>query len=341
MNAGPPSKRAQPRQPGARPRRRPRFETLAIHAGQSPEPVTGAVMTPIFLTSTYAQKGPGEHKGFEYSRTQNPTRFALEANLAALEGGAWGLAFNAGLAASTAVLSLLDAGDHVVAGDDLYGGTFRLFDKVFQPPRADLHLRRRARSRPPSPRPSARARKLCWIETPTNPLLRLADIRARRRASAARAAFRLCVDNTFMTPYFQRPLELGADLVVHSTTKYLNGHSDVVGGAIIGRDAAAARAPRLPPERHGRQPAGVRQLPGAARDQDARRAHGAAPAERAAPSRAGWSTRREVERVIYPGLRRIPQHALARRQMSGFGGMVELRPARRGPRHPAPRRQPS
>jgi cystathionine gamma-lyase len=303
----------------------PRIETLAIHAGQSPEPITGAVMTPVFLTSTYAQKGPGEHTGFEYSRTQNPTRFALEANLAALEGGTWGLAFNAGVAASTAVLATLDAGDHVVAGDDIYGGSFRLFDKVFR--RLGLTFTYvdardpRALAAAITPRT-----KLCWMETPTNPLLHLCDIRAAARACAARGVV-LAVDNTFMTPYFQRPLDLGADLVVHSTTKYLNGHSDVVGGAIVGRDPALrARLAFVQNSMGGSQPAfdsflvlrGTKTL--------------AVRMERHqenALAVARWlESRREIARVIYPGLRAHPQHALARRQMSGFGGMVsfELRP---------------
>ena len=237
-------------------------------------------MTPVFLTSTYAQKGPGEHTGFEYSRTQNPTRFALEGNLAALEGGSWGLAFNAGVAATTAVLATLDAGDHVVAGDDIYGGSFRLFDKVFR--RFGLSFTFvDARDAGAVAAAIGPRTKLCWLETPTNPLLRLADIRAIARVCAARRV-RLAVDNTFMTPFFQRPLELGADLVVHSTTKYLNGHSDVVGGAVIGRDPELRARDRLRPELHGRQPAGLRQLPGAARDQDAGRPHGAPPGERPA-----------------------------------------------------------
>jgi cystathionine gamma-lyase len=303
------------------------FDTLAIHAGQAPEPTTGAVMTPVFLTSTYAQKGPGKHAGFEYSRTQNPTRFALEANLAALEGGAWGLAFNAGVAASTAVLSTLDAGDHVVAGDDLYGGSFRLFDKVFR--RLGLTFTY-ADTRDPAAFAAAMGprTRLCWLETPTNPLLRLADIRAVAKACAARRV-PLCVDNTFMTPYFQRPLDLGADLVVHSTTKYLNGHSDVVGGAIIGRDPELrARLAFVQNSLGGSQPAfdsflvlrGTKTL--------------AVRMERHqenALAIARWlERRREVERVIYPGLRSHPQHALARRQMSGFGGMIsfELREGR-------------
>jgi len=303
----------------------PRFATQAVHAGQHPEPATGAVMTPVFLTSTYAQKGPGEHSGFEYSRTQNPTRFALEANLAALEGGAFGLCFNAGLAASTAVLSLLSAGDEVVSGDDLYGGTFRLFDKVFQ--RLGLKF---AYADARDPEAIAKAitprTKLCWLETPTNPLLRLADIRAIARVCRAHGVL-LAVDNTFMSPYFQRPLALGADLVVHSTTKYLNGHSDIVGGAVIGADGRGARKlqQRLAFLQNAMglsQPAfdsfmvlrGTKTLA-------VRMERHQANALRI----ARWlEARSDVARVIYPGLRSHPQHALARRQMSGFGGMLSF-----------------
>jgi len=297
------------------------IETLAVHAGQSPEPVTGAVMTPVFLTSTYAQKGPGEHTGFEYSRTQNPTRFALEANLAALEGGAWGLAFNSGLAASTAVMSLLDAGDHVVAGDDLYGGSFRLFDKVFR--RLGLAFSYVDARDPAAVGAALQARtRLVWIETPTNPLLRLYDIRAVAAVCRARGV-RLAVDNTFMTPYFQRPLDLGADLVVHSTTKYLNGHSDVVGGAVVGRDRALReRLAFLQNAMGGSQAAldsfltlrGTKTL---AVRMDRHQDNALAVAR--------WlESRPEVERVFYPGLRSHPQHALARRQMTGFGGMLSF-----------------
>jgi cystathionine gamma-lyase len=300
---------------------RVRFETAAVHAGQRPEPVTGAVMTPVFLTSTFAQKAPGQHTGFEYSRTQNPTRFALEANLAALEGGTWGLAFNAGVAASTAVLSLLDTGDHVVAGDDLYGGSYRLFEKVFR--RLGVRFSyvdaRDPKAVAAAIQPNT---QLCWLETPTNPLLRLADIRAIAAVCSARRV-RLCVDNTFMTPYFQRPLDLGADLVVHSTTKYLNGHSDVVGGAVIGRDDdLRARVAFLQNSLGGSQPAfdsflvlrGTKTLAVRMQRHEAN-----------ALTVARWlESRREIAQVVYPGLRSHPQHALARRQMSGYGGMVSF-----------------
>jgi cystathionine gamma-lyase len=302
----------------------PRIETLAIHAGQPPEPRTGAVMTPVFLTSTYAQRGPGEHTGFEYSRTQNPTRFALEANLAALESGstgAWGLAFNAGLAASTAVLSLLEAGDHVVAGDDLYGGSFRLFDKVFR--RLGLSFTYVDARDPRAVAAAIGPRtRLAWVETPTNPLLRLFDIAAIAKLCRARGVL-VAVDNTFMTPYFQRPLALGAHLVVHSTTKYLNGHSDVVGGAIVGSDPTLReRLAFLQNAMGGSQPAfdsflvmrGTKTLPVRMERH-----------QQNALAVARWlESRREVARVYYPGLRSHPQHALARRQMSGFGGMVSF-----------------
>jgi cystathionine gamma-lyase len=278
-------------------------------------------MTPIFLTSTYAQAGPGVHRGFEYSRTQNPTRFALEANLAALEGGEWGLAFNAGLAASTAVLSLLDAGDHVVAGDDLYGGSFRLFDKVFR--RFGLSFTYVDARDPRAVAAAIGPRtRLAWVETPTNPLLRLFDIAAIVKLCRARGV-RVAVDNTFMTPYFQRPLALGADLVVHSTTKYLNGHSDVVGGAVIGTDPALReRLAFLQNAMGGSQTAfdsflvmrGTKTLPVRMERH-----------QQNALAVARWlEARPEVARAFYPGLRSHPQHALARRQMSGFGGMVSF-----------------
>ena len=267
-----------------------RFDTLAIHAGQEPDPITGALMTPVYLNSTYAQRGPGEHQGFEYARTRNPTRDALQGCLAALEGGPRALAFASGLAATDAVLHLLQAGDRVVYSDDLYGGTFRIFDQVhrrhgldFEPvDLTDLSALDRALERRP---------KLVWMESPTNPMLKVVDLAAV--AARARAAGALAVvDNTFATPFFQRPLSLGVDLVLHSTTKYLNGHSDVVGGALVAGDQALHERLRLPPERGGRRAGAARLLPRAARPEDAARAHGAPRA--ATPSRwpASWSRTR-------------------------------------------------
>lgn len=304
-----------------------RFETLAVHAGQEPEPTTGAVMTPIFLTSTYAQAGPGEHKGFEYSRTQNPTRFALEANLAALEmgdgdaGSAFGLCFASGLGASTAVLSLLSAGDHVVAGEDLYGGSYRLFDKVFR--RLGLEFSYAdARDADAFASAFTPRTRLCWIETPTNPLLRLADIAAIAAICRERGVL-LVVDNTFMSPYFQRPLLLGADLVVHSTTKYLNGHSDVIGGAVIGRSPELRdRLAFLQNAMGGSQSALDSFL--VLRGTKTLHVRMARHAENALAVARYLETRADVRAVIYPGLPSHPQHALAKRQMSGFGGMVSF-----------------
>src|SRR5262245_17689353 len=208
------------------------FATRAIHAGQEPDSATGATIVPIYATSTYTQAGPGEHKGYEYSRSGNPTRAALETCLAALEGGERGLAFASGLAATTAVLSVLRPGDEVAAAADLYGGTFRLLDKVFKPWGLTARY-----TDDPSPAGFAKIvtpkTKLVWIETPTNPLLQILDIAAIAEL-AHKAGAKLAVDNTFASPYLQTPLKLGADIVVHSTTKYLGGHSDVVGGAVVG-----------------------------------------------------------------------------------------------------------
>lgn len=214
-----------------------KFETLAIHAGQGPDPATGAIMTPIYQTSTYVQQGIGKHQGYEYSRTGNPTRKALEDCLAALEEGDFGLAFASGMAASDTLLRLLAPGDHVLAGNDVYGGTYRLFESVLRPYGLDFSYVDTSDTRQVEEnlRPNTR---MIWLETPSNPLLNISDIAAiARLARLHPAAPCLVVDNTFATPYLQRPLELGADLVVHSTTKYLAGHSDVVGGAIIGKQA--------------------------------------------------------------------------------------------------------
>jgi cystathionine gamma-lyase len=298
---------------------RTRLETLAIHAGQSPDPVTGAVMTPVYLTSTYVQDGPGGHKGFEYGRTQNPTRHALQDCLAALEGAAHGLAFASGLAATDAILHLLSAGDHVLASDDVYGGTFRIFDKVFR--RHGLEFSHVDMTDPDQVarglRPNTR---LVWIESPTNPMLKIVDI-AAVTALARRAGALSVVDNTFATPFFQRPLALGADLVTHSTTKYLNGHSDVIGGAVMTGDAALHDRLKFLQNAVGGVPSPFDSflvLRGLKTLHVRMERH----AENALALARFLEGHRQVERVIYPGLPSHPQHALAARQMTGFGGML-------------------
>ena len=298
------------------------FGTRAIHAGQEPDPVTGAVMTPIYYTSTYAQTAPGEHKGYEYSRTHNRTRYALEANLASLEGGVGGLCFASGLAATATLLELFDTGTHVIAADDLYGGTFRLFDKVFR--RLGFEFSYvdplgGAAAIEAAIKPNT---KLVWIESPTNPMLKLVDIAAVSAVTKARGII-LAVDNTFMTPYLQLPLALGADVVAHSMTKYLNGHSDVVGGALIFKDQAlrdrvaflqnAVGAVISPMDSfmvlRGTKTLHVRM------DRHAQNAR----------ALAAWLEKHpQVEKVIYPGLESHPQHALAKKQQKGFGGMISF-----------------
>jgi cystathionine gamma-lyase len=299
------------------------FGTLAVHAGQAPDPTTGAVMTPVYYSSTYAQDGPGEHKGFEYSRTHNLTRFALEANLAALEGGAHGLAFASGCAATSTILHLFQAGDHVVAGDDLYGGTYRIFERVFRQLGLSFTYVDPARGPEAFAEALTPKTRLVWVETPTNPMLKLCDLAGVAEVvKARRPDVLLAVDNTFMTPYFQRPLELGWDLVVHSTTKYLNGHSDVVGGAVVLRDKALRDRLQFLQNAIGAVPSpmdcflvlrGVKTL-------HLRMQRHAESAQ----AIAEWLEKRggAIERVIYPGLPSHPQHALARKQMRGMGGMI-------------------
>jgi cystathionine beta-lyase/cystathionine gamma-synthase len=297
------------------------FSTRAIHAGQDADPATGATVVPIYATSTYTQAAPGQHKGYEYSRSGNPTRTALETCLASLEGGERGLAFASGLAATTAVLAQLRPGDEVVASADLYGGTFRLLERVFKP--WGLVAKYTDDSSPAGFKPLMSAKtKLVWIETPTNPLLQILDIRALADMAHAGGAI-LAVDNTFASPYLQRPIELGADLVVHSTTKYLGGHSDVVGGAVIGRKDL------LGPIAFYQNAAGgvpgpfdayltLRGLKTLAVRMDR---HCANAAELAA-----WLVQQpQVERVYYPGLPPHPGHELAKKQMRSFGGMISLR----------------
>jgi cystathionine gamma-lyase len=297
--------------------------TRAIHAGQSPDPSTGAVMTPIYATSTYVQSSPGVHQGFEYSRSHNPTRFAYERCVAALEGGTRGYAFASGLAATATVLDALDSGSHVICMDDVYGGTYRLFERVRRRSAAldfsfvDLGD---ADALAAAVRPNT---KLIWAETPTNPMLKVLDIEAIAAFARARG-IRLAVDNTFATPILQRPLERGAHLVMHSATKYLNGHSDMVGGMlVVGDDAELAEQLTFLQNAVG----GVQgpfdsflALRGLKTLHLRMRAHCAN-----AMALAQWlDGHPAVDKVIYPGLPSHPQHELARRTLDGFGGMISL-----------------
>ena len=300
------------------------LETLAIHAGQPAEPVTGAITPPVFMTSTYVQDGPGGHKGYEYSRTHNPTRQALEANLAALEGGTHGVAFASGCAATTTILHTLSAGDHVVAGDDLYGGTYRIFERVMKQLGVSVSYvdPMRPAAFGEAIRPST---KLMWIETPTNPLLKLCDI-AQVAAVCKAANLPLFVDNTFMSPVLQRPLELGATAVVHSTTKYINGHADVVGGVVVTSDSALHERLRFLQNAIGAVPGpmdcflvmrGAKTLP-------LRMARHCENGQAIAEWLESQIGRGLIERLIYPGLPSHPQHALAKQQMHGAGGMISF-----------------
>ena len=300
-----------------------RLDTIAIHAGQAHDPSTGAVMTPIYATSTYAQSSPGVHQGFEYSRSHNPTRFAYERCVAALEGGSRGFAFASGLAATSTILELLETGSHVIAMDDVYGGTFRLFEQVRRGS-AGLDFSWVDLSDPAAFEAAIRPEtRMVWIETPTNPMLKLVDVAAIARIARARGLL-VVVDNTFCSPMLQRPLQLGAHIVMHSATKYLNGHSDIVGGiAVVGDDEALA-------ERLGflQNAVGAVQGPfdsflalrGLKTLHLRMRAHCANAQEL-----AGWlQAQPAVAAVHYPGLPSHPQHALAQRQMHGFGGMVSI-----------------
>ncbi|MBV8532008.1 MAG: cystathionine gamma-synthase, partial [Candidatus Eremiobacteraeota bacterium] len=296
-----------------------KFATRAIHAGQGPDPATGATIVPIYQTSTYTQDAVGVHKGFDYSRTVNPTRLALEAQLAALEDARHAVAFSSGMAATSAVLHLLSAGDHAVVSDDLYGGTYRLFSRVLT--RYGMHFTYVDMTDADAVRSAMTAQtKLIWIETPTNPLLKLVDIRA---IAALKGSALLAVDNTFATPFFQQPLTLGADLVVHSTTKYIGGHSDVVGGAVMTNDSTMFDSLRFHQNAVGAVPGpmdawltmrGAKTLAVRMREHARNAQQVAEFLERHAA----------VDRVIYPGLSSHPQHELASRQMRGFGGMVSF-----------------
>ncbi|MGE3404612.1 MAG: cystathionine gamma-synthase [Vicinamibacterales bacterium] len=298
-----------------------RFNTICIHAGQEPDPSTGAIITPIYQTSTYVQEALGKHKGYEYARTQNPTRSAFEANIAAMERGKAAFGFASGMAATGAVMTLLQAGDHVVVTDNTYGGTYRLFERVLRKYQLDFSYvdssridEIRAAIRPNT--------KMLFLETPTNPTLRLTDLAAASEAAHERGVF-VVVDNTFASPSVQRPLELGADLVVHSTTKFLNGHSDSVGGVVVAvrdeqiewlRFVQNAEGAIIGPMDAWLVMRGTKTLP---IRMERHNANAQAVAEYLA-------AHPKVKRVHYPGLPTHPQHELARRQMRGFGGLISF-----------------
>ncbi|MDB4946539.1 MAG: Cystathionine gamma-lyase [Labilithrix sp.] len=298
-----------------------RPETLCIHAGQQPDPIHGAVMTPIVLSSTFAQDGPGGYKDYDYSRAGNPTRTALEGCLAALEGAKHGVAFGSGCAATTAILLGLKSGDHVLCADDVYGGTFRIFDKVMK--QWGLEATFMDMSDPAKVKAAMRPNtRLVWVETPSNPMLKIVDIAAIADV-ARKAGAELAVDNTFATPMLQRPIDLGATMVVHSTTKYLNGHSDVVGGAVLTSDAARAESLHFLQKSVGGVPSpfdcymvlrGLKTL-GVRMKQHVASAQVIAQA---------LTENKQVERVYYPGLASHPGHAVAAKQMKGPGGMISF-----------------
>jgi cystathionine gamma-lyase len=298
------------------------FGTRCIHAGQRPDPTTGAIMMPIYQTSTYVQDGPGENKGYDYARSQNPTRFALEDNLAALEGGKFGLAFGSGCAATTAIALCLSAGDHVLAMDDMYGGTFRLFDKVMKNlgltfSYVDMtNLDNVKKAIQPNT-------KMIWVETPTNPMLKLVDIAGLVAIANAAGNVPVAVDNTFATPYLQQPLALGATLVVHSTTKYIGGHSDVIGGAIVMNDKAWRDRLYFVQKSAGGVPAPMDCFL-LLRSTKTLHVRMQRHIENAAEIVALLVKHPQVEKVYYPGLETHPQHALCKKQMKAPGGMISF-----------------
>ena len=296
------------------------FATRAIHAGQEPDPQTGAIMTPIYATSTYVQSSPGVHKGYEYSRTQNPTRHALERCVADLESGRYGFAFSSGLAATGTILELIDTGSHVIALDDIYGGSTRLFEKVRRRS-AGLDFSFVDMTDIKAVRNAVKSNtRMIWVESPSNPLLKIVDLRAVADIANQHGII-MVTDNTFATPYLQRPLESGCNIVMHSVTKFLNGHSDMVGGIAVTSDEALA-------ERLGFLQNAVGSVPGpfdsflalrGLKTLDVRMERHC----KSAMEIARWLEKnRHVDRVIYPGLKSHPQHALAKSQMSGFGGIV-------------------
>jgi len=298
-----------------------KFETRAIHAGQTPDPSTGAIMTPITLASTYVQESPGVFKGYDYSRAGNPTRTAFEACLADLEGGKFGFALSSGCAATATVLHLLSAGDHVIAGDDLYGGTGRLFNKVFK--QLGLQFTYVDLTNPENFKAAIQPNsRLLWLETPSNPNLKISDLRGLTKLAKSKGILSV-VDNTFMSPYFQRPLELGADIVMHSTTKYIGGHSDLIGGALVTSNPELGEKLAFLLKSIGAIASpfdsymGLRSLKTLAVRMRAHQENAMAVAD-------FLSRHKNVEKMLYPGHRSHPQHELAKSQMAGFGGMISI-----------------
>ena len=299
------------------------FSTRSIHVGQPPDPTTGAIMTPIYLTSTFVQSSPGEHKGYEYSRTSNPTRKAYQDCLASLESGRFGFGLASGCSATATVIQLLKNGDHVIACDDMYGGTYRLFDKVIRRNGIDFSFVDMTDFKNIE-KFFQKNTKMIWIESPTNPLLKLVDIKkVSELAGSQNKNIKVVVDNTFMSPYFQKPLELGADIVVHSSTKFINGHSDIVGGGIVVKDSKIAEELGFLCNSIGGicspfdsfmclrslKTLSIRMI---AHEQNAMKIA------------RFLESHKQVEKVIYPGLKSHPQYELARGQMSGFGGIVSF-----------------
>lgn len=298
-----------------------KFETLAIHAGQAPEPQTGAIVVPIYQTATYAQPAIGEHKGYEYSRTHNPTRKALEECLAALENGKYGMAFASGMAATSTTMALFNKGEHVICGDDVYGGTYRVFEKVFRPWGLDFSFvdTTDVAQIEKAIKPTT---KMIWFETPSNPLLKVSDMRGIV-ALAKKHGILTAVDNTFASPYFQRPIELGIDIVVHSTTKFLGGHSDTVGGAIVTSNDKVFERLSFSQNAIGAIPGPfdswitLRGLKTLAIRMKAHESNAMAVAQHLAKHK-------RVTKVLYPGLPTDPYHVLAKSQMSGFGSLISF-----------------
>ena len=299
-----------------------RFGTRAIHAGQEPDPTTGAIMTPIYQTSTYVQPSPGVHKGFEYSRTQNPTRFAYERCVADLESGIRGFAFASGLAATSTLLDLLDSGSHILASDDLYGGTYRLFERVRRRS-AGLDFTFTDLSDPAALAKALKPNtKMIWVETPSNPMMKILDLAAIANFAREHGIL-ACADNTFASPYLQRPLEYGFDMVMHSATKFLNGHSDMIGGVVVVNDAALGEKVAFLQNAVGAVGGpfdsflALRGLKTLHLRMERHCSNGMAIAQ--------WLEKHpRVEQVVYPGLPSHPQHELASRQMSGYGGMMSV-----------------